>query len=44
MDAAPFLLLSVAVSYTVSGYYGLYNSQRIVYSKYKSDFINKKTE
>ena len=44
MDAAPFLLLAVAVSYTVSGYYGLYNSQRIVYSKYKSDFINKKTE
>ena len=44
MEAMPFLLLSVTISYAVSGYYGLYNSQRIVYSKYKSDYINKKAE
>ena len=44
MEGAPFFLIAVAVSYTISGYYGLYKSQRILYSKYKSNYINKKTE
>ncbi len=40
LDAAPFFILSIAVSYTVSGYYGLYSGQKIVYSKYKSIYID----
>ena len=31
-----------AVSYRLSGYYGLYSSQKIVYSKHKPEFIDKK--
>ena len=38
-----YYLLAVAVSYAVSGYYGLYKDQTIVYSKYKARYINKKT-
>jgi len=40
-DAMPYFLLAVAFSYWVSGYSGLYKSQKIVYSKYKSNFIDK---
>ncbi|MEG0962970.1 MAG: chloride channel protein [Lachnospiraceae bacterium] len=39
----PYFLLSIALSYMLSGYYGLYHSQKIVYSKYKTEFINRKT-
>lgn len=39
----PYYLLSVALGYMLSGYYGLYHSQKIVYSKYKTEFINRKT-
>ncbi len=39
----PYYLLSIALSYMLSGYYGLYHSQKIVYSKYKTEFINRKT-
>ncbi|MBQ7522773.1 MAG: chloride channel protein, partial [Clostridia bacterium] len=28
------------VSYMLSGYYGLYSSQKILYSKLKAEFIN----
>lgn len=41
--AMPYFLLAVAVSYMLSGYYGLYHSQKIVYSKYKTEFINRQT-
>ncbi|MBQ5430347.1 MAG: chloride channel protein [Lachnospiraceae bacterium] len=41
---APYALLACAISYTVSGYYGLYTSQRILYSKYRSEYINKNTQ
>ena len=44
MDAAPYFIIAIAISYTISGYYGLYKSQRILYSKYKSNYINKKTQ
>ena len=44
MDAMPYFLLSIAISYTISGYYGLYKSQKILYSKYKSNYINKNTK
>ncbi len=37
-----FLLFGIAcsVAYILSGYYGLYSSQKIVYSKLKAEFIN----
>lgn len=42
-EGMPYYLLSVALGYMLSGYYGLYHSQKIVYSKYKTEFINRKT-
>lgn len=42
-DGMPYYLLAVAFSYMLSGYYGLYHSQKIVYSKYRTNYINKKT-
>lgn len=38
----PFFLLGIGVSYLMSGYYGLYHDQTIVYSKYKTEYINRK--
>ena len=43
-DGAIYFLLACAVSYMFSGYYGLYTSQKIVYSKFKSNFIDKKAQ
>ncbi|MCR5641029.1 MAG: chloride channel protein [Lachnospiraceae bacterium] len=43
-EGANYFLLAIAFSYVVSGYFGLYSSQKIVYSKFKSNFINKMTE
>lgn len=34
--------VSIAVSYMLSGYYGLYSEQKIVYSKLRPEFIDKK--
>ncbi len=42
-EAVPYFLLAVSVSYLMSGYYGLYNDQTIVYSKYRPQYINRKT-
>ena len=42
-DGMPYFLLSTALSYMLSGYFGLYRSQKIVYSKYKTNYINKTT-
>ena len=42
-DGMPYFLLAVAFSYMLSGYFGLYHSQKIIYSKYKTNYINKKT-
>lgn len=39
----PYFLLSVAFSYMLSGYFGLYHSQKIIYSKFKTNYINRKT-
>ena len=36
-----WFLLTVAISYMLSGYYGLYSQQKIVYSKDKSEFIDR---
>ena len=40
----PFFALVVAVSFMLSGYYGLYSEQKIIYSKFKPEFIDKKAE
>ena len=42
-EALPFLSIVVAVSFTLSGYYGLYSSQKFVYSKTRTEFINRRT-
>ena len=34
--------LGCAVSYMLSGYYGLYSEQKIVYSKFRTEWINRK--
>lgn len=41
MEALPYFLLGVAISYRVSGYHSLYDSQKIVYSKYKAENVEK---
>ena len=43
-DAVPYFLIAISVSYFMSGYYGLYHAQTIVYSKYKAEYINRKTK
>ncbi|MCD8333601.1 MAG: chloride channel protein, partial [Clostridiales bacterium] len=43
-EGMPYYLIAVALSYMMSGYYGLYSSQRIIYSKYKTEYINRKSE
>lgn len=42
-EGVPYFLIAVSISYLMSGYYGLYEEQNIVYSKYKARYINKKT-
>ncbi|MBE5884250.1 MAG: chloride channel protein [Lachnospiraceae bacterium] len=42
MEALPFFMIGVAISYMLSGYYSLYDSQRILYSKYKAEFRENK--
>ena len=39
-----FFAIACAVSYLLSGYYGLYTSQKIVYSKLTAEYINKDTK
>ena len=40
----PYFLLAVAFSNMLSGYFGLYHSQKIIYSKYRMNYINRKAE
>lgn len=42
-EGVPYFLIAISVSYMLSGYYGLYADQTIVYSKYKTKFVNRKT-
>lgn len=42
-EGMPYYLTTVAVSYMLSGYYGLYHAQKIVYSKTETHFINAET-
>lgn len=38
MGGIYFILIGVAVSYMLSGYYSLYNSQKIMYSKFDAEY------
>lgn len=42
-EGMPYYLTTIAVSYMLSGYYGLYHSQKIMYSKLETHFVNKST-
>jgi len=42
-EGVSYYLITIAVSYATSGYYGLYKDQTIVYSKYKARYVNQKT-
>ncbi len=42
-EAMPYYVLAVAVSFTLSGYYGLYSSQKFVYSKLRAEYINRRS-
>lgn len=39
-----YYLIAAAIGYAVSGYYGLYKDQTIVYSKYKAKYLNRHTK
>lgn len=38
-----YFSIIIAVSFALSGYYGLYKSQKFVYSKIRTEFINRKS-
>lgn len=40
--AVPYFMIAISISFLMSGYYGLYHDQTIVYSKYKTEYINRK--
>ena len=43
-EGLPLYALCVGVSYMLSGYYGLYGEQKIVYSKFKTEWIDRKAD
>ncbi len=43
-DGMVLFALCCAVSYMLSGYYGLYSEQKIVYSKFRTEWIDTKTK
>lgn len=43
-EGMPYYLLACAFSYMLSGYFGLYHSQRIMYSKLQTTYINHETQ
>lgn len=42
-EAMPFFSIGVAISFTLSGYYGLYHSQKFIYSKIRTEYIDRKS-
>ena len=42
-EAMPYYVIAIAVSFTLSGYYGLYSSQKFIYSKIRTEYINRKS-
>lgn len=43
-NGAVFFMAASAISFMMSGYYGLYSEQRIMYSKTRTQYINKMTK
>lgn len=43
-EGVPLYALACGISYMLSGYYGLYSEQKIVYSKFKTEWIDKKAK
>ena len=43
-EGLPLYALGCGISYMLSGYYGLYSEQKIVYSKFRTQWIDKKAE
>lgn len=43
MEGIPYYLLSIAVSYLLSGYYGLYREQTFLTSKFSEGYVSHKT-
>ena len=39
-----YYAVAVSISYMASGYYGLYHDQKIMYSKVKTEYINRRTK
>lgn len=42
-EDAYYFLIAVATSYMLSGYYSLYHTQTIVYSKFENKYVNRQT-
>ena len=42
-EGMEYYSIVIAVSFALSGYYGLYGSQKFVYSKIRTEFINRKS-
>lgn len=42
-EGMEYFSIVIAVSFALSGYYGLYASQKFVYSKIRTEFINRKS-
>ncbi len=42
-EAMPYFAIGIAVSFTLSGYYGLYSSQKFIFSKIRTEYINRKS-
>ena len=40
VETVPKVAIAVGISYMLSGYYGLYSSQKIVYSKLRAEYVN----
>ncbi len=43
ISSMKYVIICIAISYMLSGYYSLYNSQKIIYSKYKTEYINRRS-
>lgn len=43
-EGMPYYLLAIALSYMLSGYHGLYSSQKILYSKFKTTYIDRQAQ
>ncbi len=44
MEGMPYYLIVIAICYMLSGYVGLYKSQKIMYSKSEPTYINRESE